>query len=551
MVVYAAHPIATSAGAEALRRGGTAADAAVVVETVLSLVEPQSSGIGGGGFALYWDAATEQLTTYDGRETAPASTRPDQFLTADGKPMPFRQRVLGGQSVGVPGVMPMLADLHAAHGRLSWEELLKPAEEIATDGFEISPRLSLVASYMTSLKAQPATHDYFYGGGDKALPAGTHITNKAYAQTMRALAENPRALNEGAIANAIAQTALDARTGQPNLTLEDLASFEPTERAPVCSTYREYKVCGMGPPSSGGIAVLQILGLLERFDVASLSARDPELWHLFAEAQRLAYADRGYYLGDPDFVSIPISELISKAYLAERSALIDPAKAAGTRMHGTPANVGEVSLAPQWDQSAPSTTHFSIVDGYGNIVSMTASIEGPFGSHIMVEGFLLNNELTDFSAIPEIDGRPVANAPGPGRRPLSSMSPTVVFDKTGSPLLVIGSPGGRNIIAYTAKTIVGVLDLGLSIEDAIALPNVINTNGDTKVEDNPKGQVIAEALRDRGHTVKLSTRLTSGLNGVWLGEDEPVGGADKRREGTVQTGTASRNRQLFRFSLPW
>ena len=534
-VLSTAHPEATAAGATILERGGSALDAAVAVEAVLGLVEPQSSGIGGGGFLVHWDPDEKELTTYDGRETAPASTQPGQFLGPDGEPKSYFEKVLGGQSVGVPGVMPMLALAHAEHGELEWATLMQPAERLADDGFEISPRLSMLTGILTALKDRPETKAYFYQGDGAPKPGGTLVTNPQYADVMRALAENPRALNEGPIAEAIAATALDSTTGAPNLTLDDLSAYEPKRRAPVCAPYRTYRVCGMGPPSSGGVTVGQILGLLERFDLKALGPNDPAAWHLFAEAMRLAYADRLQYLADPDVTEIPLDGLLDRTYLRERSQLIDPSKAGGMRAAGSPPGAAKAAFAPQLDQSRPSTTHFSIIDGDGNIVSMTASIEGPFGSHIWVNGFLLNNELTDFSAVPTQDGKPVANAAAPGKRPLSSMSPTIVFDAEGTPVLVIGSPGGKSIIAYVAKTLIGVLDFELPLQEAIDLPNVVNQNGPTRIEDRPDTERLSVALEALGHEVKR-TRLTSGLNGIDLRSEPGTGAADKRREGTVAAG---------------
>lgn len=536
--IVTAHPLATEAGAAILAEGGSAADAAVAVTAVLGLVEPQSAGIGGGAFLLYWDADRRRLRSFDGRETAPASTRPDQFLGPDGTPLPFDQQVIGGQSVGVPGAVPMLARVHNAYGRLDWADLFAPAERLADRGFEVSPRLALVTGYMESLAGQPATRDYFYGGGKTPLAAGTVKTNPAYAATLRALAADPKALHRGAIAEAITAAALDGHSGQPNLTLADLAGYAPKERPPVCGPYRTYTICGMGPPSSGGVTMLQILGILQHFDLDGRSPEDAQVWHLFAEAQKLAFADRNLYLGDPDFIRMPIDGLIGPAYLRARARLIDAERASPARHPGLPSD-HTAALAPADDRALPSTTHFSIRDGYGDIVSMTASIEGPFGSHIMTEGFLLNNELTDFSAVPERGGVPVANAPGPGRRPLSSMSPTIVFDENGTPLFVIGSPGGTGIIAYVAKTLIGVLDLKLSAQEAIDLPNVVDRNrGSVQVEDSPEGRKLAKALTAAGHTVELTDRLTSGLNGILVSPIGAVTAADPRREGTGATGRA-------------
>lgn len=546
-IVVAANPAATRAGVEILERGGTAADAAVAIESVLGLVEPQSSGLGGGAFLVYYDAQSGKLTTYDGRETAPAATRPDQFLGPDGKALPFAEQVVGGMSIGVPGAFAMLGLAQKAHGRLPWRDLFGPAIALAENGFTVGARMSSVIAATPGTKTQPAARAYLYDAAGAPHPPGTVLRNADYAASLRALAGNPRALNEGPIAAKIAASVGAAPNHPQIMTAADLAGYQPKEREPVCAPYRAWRVCSMGPPGSGGITVLQTLGMLERFDLPKLGAKNPKSWHLIAEAERLAYADRAAYIADPDFVRVPTKGLIDADYIKARGALIDEARAfQGIREPGRPPGSGQALFAPGEPYEFPATTHFSLIDRYGNVASMTATIEQAFGSQQMAGGFFLNNQLTDFSPVPIKDGRPVANAPAPGKRPMSSMAPVIVFDAAGKPVMSVGSPGGRRIIGYVVKTLVAALDWGMTMRQAADLPNFMNTNtGTTDIEDNPEGNALAAALQAMGHTTRIMAGEVSGIHGFHAVPGGYDGGADKRREGTVAGGRPA-SRGLFR-----
>ncbi len=532
-MVAAANPLAAEAGREMLRRGGNAIDAAVATQMVLNLVEPQSSGIGGGAFLLYWSARDRRVESYDGRETAPAAARPDRFLGPDGAPMPFMQAMIGGRSVGVPGTLRMLALAHRKHGRLPWAQLFEPAIHLAEDGFEISPRLhGMLADEKNLGRFEPA-RSYFYDADGSAKPVGERLRNPALAATLRAIAQRgPDALYGGAIAEDIVTAVTHAPTSPGDLALSDLAAYHPKQRPPVCGEYRHYRICGMGPPSSGGSTVVAILGLLQRFDLQRLKPMSADSLHLFAEAGRLAYADRDRYLGDSDFVPVPLAGLLDPRYLAARSRLIDPRQDHGRVEPGTPPSSHASIEGDGASLDLPSTSHFSIVDAAGDAVSMTTTIEHEFGSRIMVDGFLLNNELTDFSFRPEVDGKPVANRVEPGKRPRSAMAPTLVFGPDGKLLLVIGSPGGPEIINYVALTLIAVLDWHMDVQAAIDLIHVGNRNGDTEIETGPSGDAIAAELQARGHRV-VRRELESGLHGIMLTPRGLEGGADPRREGVA------------------
>jgi gamma-glutamyltranspeptidase/glutathione hydrolase len=539
-LIAAANPDATHAGAKILARGGSAMDAAVAAEAVLGLVEPQSSGLGGGAFLLYYDAATKTVTSYDGRETAPAATRGDQFLDATGKPKPFLDQVVGGQSVGVPGTVAMLALAHKAHGHLAWKELLSPAIHLAQDGFTVGARLHDESASLPTLKLQDAARAYLFDEAGDPRAVGTRLRNPAYAQTLRALQSNPRALYEGTIADAIVAAVAHAPKNPQALTAADLAAYRPLERAPVCARYRSYRVCGMGPPSSGGITLLEILGLVERFDLQALGPQNPQSWHLIAEAERLAYADRAQYLADPDFVRAPTAGLLDSEYLKARSQLIDEDQAAaGARAPGTPPGVQQTGGAADQSYELPATTHFTIVDGRGNVAAMTASIEAPFGSQLMAAGFMLNNELTDFSPVPMRGRAAVANAAAPGKRPLSSMAPTIVLDGEGRLVMAVGSPGGKAIIGFVAKTLIAALDWGLTMQAAIDMPNLVNANGATAIEDRQGAAALSAALSAKGHQVAVLQSDASGLHGLRTVAGGYEGAADRRREGTVEGGHKS------------
>jgi len=532
-MVAAANPAASEAGLAMLRAGGSALDAAVAVQAVLGLVEPQSSGLGGGAFLLHWDATARTLASYDGRETAPAAATPSLFLKPDGSPMAFYEAVLGGRSVGVPGAIPMLAMAHARHGRLSWSDLFAPAIRLAEQGFPVSPRLSaLIAAEGERLKRDPAASAYFHLPDGSPLPPGHVLRNAAYADTLRRIAAaGPAALLQGEIARDIVGAIRGAEANPGAMTEADLAAYRPIEREPVCSAYRSYRVCGMAPPSSGGIAVGQILGLLGHFDLASLSPTSPDAAHLLLEATRLAFADRGLYVADPDQVAVPTRGLLDPAYLTTRAQLLDRDRAAAAVKPGNPPWTRAAVAAPQPDETEVGTSHVSIVDRNGHAVSMTTTIEDAFGSRLMVRGFLLNNELTDFSFRPEVDGRPVANRVGPGKRPRSSMAPSLIFGPDGRLVLVAGSPGGARIISYTAQAIVAVLDWGLDPQAAVELPRVVTIGGPAELEEGTEAATLKDALEARGHRVMVRS-LESGLHLIAIGPDGRLqGGADPRREG--------------------
>ncbi len=528
-MVAAANPLAVEAGMAMLRQDGSATDAAIATALVLGLVEPQSSGIGGGAFLLHYSAASREVAAYDGRESAPAGADEALFLTADSEPLPFWEAVVGGRSVGTPGLLRMLELAHQAHGRLPWAELFEPAIRLAEEGFAVSPRLHQLIAGDRYLKRYPETAAYFHDPAGNPLPVGHLLKNPAYAATLRAVAAGGAdAFYRGAIAVDIATRVRGVADNPGRLSYSDLATYQARRRAPLCLPYRQWIVCGMPPPTSGGVAVLQILKLLERFDLAAQAPLSPEAIHLVAEAGRLAFADRNRFLADSDFVAVPLDALLDPAYLAGRSMLIDPAASLGEASPGLP---GQQAAAPA-QLDPPSTSHLSVVDAEGNAVSMTASIESAFGARVMARGFLLNNELTDFSFRPQVDGQPVANRVEPGKRPRSSMSPTLVLDRRGRFVMAIGSPGGSRIIGYTAKAIIAALDWNLTMQEAVALPNFVNRNGATDLEAGTAAEAAKAALEALGHEVNVRD-LTSGLHGIRLTPAGLQGGADPRREGVV------------------
>ncbi len=532
-MVVAAHPLAVRAGYDVLAEGGTAVDAMVAVQMVLTLVEPQSSGIGGGAFLVYYDRDADQVITLDGRETAPMAVTPDLFLDDNGEPLPFWEAVVGGRSVGTPGTVRLMAAAHERHGRLPWPRLLQPAIDLAEDGFTVTPRLALsVLMAGDRLPTFEPARRYFFPGG-APIAAGDTLRNPELAGTLRRIAGGGAdAFYEGPIAADIV-AAVQGAEGNPGLlALSDLAAYEVVVRPPVCPAYRAHHVCGMGPPSSGGLTVGQILGLLQHFDMATPGPQSVDAWHLFAEASRLAHADRARYMADSDFVPVPVAGLLDPAYLTVRAQRIDPDTAmAAPAPAGNPPWQRPRLYAPDRTVDRPGTSHVAIVDAAGNAVSLTTTIESAFGSTLMVRGFLLNNELTDFSFEPERDGRPVANRVEPGKRPRSSMAPTIVFDPDGGLFLVIGSPGGSRIISYVAQTIMAVIDWGLPVDEAVALPNVVNRNGPTELE--PGAAWLAARLGARGHEVAVRP-LVSGRHGIQVTPDGTlIGGADPRREGVV------------------
>ena len=528
-MVAAANPLAVEAGARVLEAGGTAADAMVAVQAVLGLVEPQSSGLGGGAFLVWHDGATGEVTTLDGRETAPLEARPTLFQDDAGEPLGFFDAVVGGLSVGTPGTPMLMAEAHERWGRADWAGLFADAIRLADEGFEVSPRLAgSVAGDAERLSRFAPTRDYFLPGGTP-VAAGDTLVNSDYADTLRALAAlGPDAFYTGSVAADIVATVRTAPGNPGVLSMTDMALYQIIERPAVCVEYRAHDVCGMGPPSSGALTVGQILGMLEGYDLAGLGPDSAETWRLIGDASRLAFADRGRYMADSDFVPMPTEGLVDPAYLAARGTLLSGDDALPEVAPGTP----EWDHARLWadDESIelPSTSHISIVDAYGNALSMTTTIENGFGSRLFVRGFLLNNELTDFSFRTHREGVPIANRLEPGKRPRSSMSPTIVLDE-GNPVLVIGSPGGSRIIGYVAKTIIAHLDWGMDVQQAIDLPHLVNRFGTYDVEEGTSASDLQPALEELGFEVNARA-LTSGLHAISVG-DTLLGGADPRREG--------------------
>lgn len=503
--VSAADPRAQEAGMAMLRRGGSATDAAIATMLALTVVEPQSSGIGGGGFYVR-GTADGTIATIDGRETAPGGATPDWFLTADGSLPPFMDSVMSGSSVGVPGNIALAAEAHSRYGKLPWAALFEPAIALARGGFGINLRL---ASYLERMPeragAVPAAQALFYDDAGRPHPAGHVVRNEALAQTLeRIAAEGAAAFYSGALAEEIAQTVASETPREGAMTVADIAAYRAADRDSVCGSYRGYRVCGMGPPSSGGIAVLQILGQLERFDLAGLGAYNPQTWHLFVESQRLAYADRELYIADSDFVPVPVAGLIDPAYIASRSELISIETSLATAEPGRPAGA-DMALADGDEPEERGTSHLAVVDPAGTMISYTSTIEGVFGSGLMAGGFYLNNELTDFSRSPTVDGVQVANRVEPGKRPRSSMAPTVVWDPEGRPLLVIGAAGGPTIPVQTARGIIGVIDFGLSAKQALGLPFIMASGDTVMIEQGTWLESAIPAFNELGH-VKVVPR---------------------------------------------
>jgi gamma-glutamyltranspeptidase/glutathione hydrolase len=534
-IIVASHPLATEAGLKELRRGGSAVDAAIAAQMVMGLVEPQSSGLGGGAFMMHWDPATKSIESYDGRETAPMAVKPNLFLKADGTPMPFLEAVLGGRSVGVPGVVAMLWMAHKQHGVRPWAELFEDAIHLAEDGFPVSERLAAAVARDPGLPLVPESAAYFLPGG-KPITAGQTLKNPAYAATLRLVAAlGPDGFYKGDVADAIVHAVQYAPRGPQTLTLSDMHRYRAVKRKPVCGEYRDYHICGMPPPSSGGITVLQILGMIEQQDVINIAPNSLRAVHLMAEAERLAFADRAAYEADSDFVPVPIKGLTNRAYLTSRGATIgwDAALTSAATMPGRPpGSNGFRRTLRVPDHSKPSTAHISIIDDEGRAVSMTTSVEGPFGSHLMAAGFILNNQLTDFAFEPQLDNTRFANAPQGGKRPLSSMSPTLVFDPNGKLYAVIGSPGGWRIITYVTQTLIGLIDWRMDMATAISMPHVSARNATVEIESGKGLEALTPSLKSLGHEVSPLV-MDSGLNGIRVRDDGYEGAADPRREGTV------------------
>lgn len=532
----AANPYAVEAAVEILREGGSAVDAAIAAEMVLGLVEPQSSGVGGGGFMLFYDARSERISGYDGREIAPAAATPNMFLDARGRPVPSLDAQASGRSIGTPLLVAMLKLAHDDHGRLPWARLFQRAEQLAAEGFIVSPRMARLvaaAAERGRLRADFGTRAYFFDAAGNPVQAGTTLRNPQYAATMRAIAEQgPRALSEGPIADAIVAAARRNPRGG-TLTADDLRNAQARRFEPTCGAYRVYRVCSTSPPASGS-AVLEILGVYERARPNPAGANSADDWAAYLWASRLAYADRDHYIADDAFVPVPNAELVAPAYLDQRAAEVDLARAPRNVSAGQPAGV---ELYERWgrdDGDDSGTTHISIVDAWGNAVSLTATVESLFGSQRMTNGFVLNNQLTDFSFEPTLNGRPVANAVAPGKRPRSSMTPTIVTDRNGELVLVIGSPGGSSIVGYVARTTIGILDWNLPVQDAINLSNATARTSPVNIEDERMPAGVAQELRRRGWEFRDITGLEeSGIHAIRVTPLGLQGGADPRREGIV------------------
>ena len=529
-MVSSANPYASEAGMRVLSKGGSAIDAAIAVQMVLNLVEPESSGIGGGAFALYWDKENKSLQSFDGREKAPMAADGKLFQQG-GENMNWWEALAGGRSVGVPGVVAMMEKVHQQHGNLPWAELFEDAIRLSEAGFEVSPKLgaSIAKATNPALGRYEASWNYFFPDG-KPLQAGVMKKNPELAKTFKRIALlGSNGFYKGQIALDIVNAARNTAADNPGLiTIEDMVAYKAIERPPVCAPYKTFKICGMGPPTSGGMTVIQILKLLEDKNLSQYEPLSPEAVHLFTQAGKLAYADRGKYMADADFVDVPVEGLINADYLRERARLIG-LEDMGKASPGIPPNANANWLVSQSPEQ-PSTTHFSIVDKDGNGFSMTSSIEMAFGSTVMVHGFLLNNQLTDFSFSEEKDGGLVANRVQPGKRPRSSMSPFMVFDESDNLSMVIGSPGGSRIINYVAKTMLGVLEWDMDIQSAISLPHFVNRNGGTDLEKNTEAASLKEALEALGHKVSVRD-LNSGLHGITINRHGLQGGADPRRVG--------------------
>jgi len=531
-MIAAANPYASEAGFNILKKGGSAIDAAIAVQLVLTLVEPQSSGIGGGAFILHWDKKQKFLTTFDGRETAPKAATSELFLDENGNSISWIKAVVGGRSVGVPGVLSALKKAHEQYGKLAWSELFVDAIALAEQGFIVSPRLEKLVGmqFNPGISQLPEIKKYFFPN-NVAIKAGDRLKNKKLAAVYRSLAkEGLKPFYHGWIAKKIIDAVQNSTIAPGKLTLQDLAHYKPKQRPAVCGAYRDYNVCGMAPPSSGGVAVIQLLGQLEPYNLAEKDVASIDTVHLFTQSSRLAFADRNRYIADDDFVSVPVEGLISSKYLAERSKLINIHRDMGKAEAGHPQ--GALAQADDLALELPSTSHISIVDKQGNAISMTTSVEMAFGSAVMVEGFILNNQLTDFSLAPKVNGKWVANRLEPLKRPRSSMAPTMVFNADNSLKLVVGSPGGSRIINYVAQAIIGVIDWELDPQSAINLPKVTNRNRVTTLEKGTNIALLKTALEAKGHKVIIRD-LNSGIHAIEITDEGLIGGADPRREGKV------------------
>ena len=531
-MITAANPHAAQAGHDVLARGGNAIDAMVATQFMLGLVEPQSSGLGGGAFLVYYDAEDDHVTTYDGRETAPMAAKPTLFQNEDGEKLKFWDAVVGGRSVGTPGTVKLMYETHKAHGKLPWPSLVQPAIDLAESGFAVSDRLhQSIANDTERLSVHPDTKAYFFDAEGKPHPVGYVLKNQAYAETLKKIAiGGANAFYVGPIALAIVDKVRNA--ANPGvLSFTDLAHYKVVQRDPVCINYRDYLVCGMGPPSSGALTVGQILGLVQPYDLRELGPTSVDSWRLIGDASRLAFADRGRYMADSDFVPMPTEGLVSPGYLKQRSELLVGEKALDSVSAGEPEWDHSMLLADDESIEFKSTSHFSIVDADGNAVSITTTIENGFGSRLMSGGFLLNNELTDFSFATHNNGVPIANRVEPGKRPRSSMSPTIVL-KEGKPYMIVGSPGGSRIIGYVAQAIIAHLDWGMNVQEAINMPHAVNRFGTFDLEEGTGAEALQGELEAIGYEVNVRS-LNSGLHAIVIADGQLMGGADPRREGVV------------------
>ena len=535
-IVVTSNPYASKAAAEILRNGGSAVDAAITAQFVLTLTQPQSTGIGGGAFMLYWDKNSGKLYALDGREKAPASASPQLFLNKDGQPRKFYpDAVVGGISVGVPGMMRFLEQAHKKFGKLEWSVLLEYPIRLAEEGFELSSALYRTLSFLPDLKKIEPASSYFYkdnrNGELTPLPIGTILTNAEYAKTLKRIAKfGPEEFYSGQTAKLIIHAVNNSPFSPGLITLEDLANYTAVWRDPICGLYRKYKVCSMPPPTSGGITMLMMLKMLERFDIESEHPNSPNFIHLFSEAGSLAYADRDYYIADPDFVDIPVNGMLNEDYISERSKLIKKETSLRDRKPGKPK--GYKKFSKNVDISRPSTSHLVIVDNFGNSISLTSTIEGPFGSHLMAGGFMLNNELTDFSLIPKKNGLFVANRVEANKRPRSSMTPTIIFNPEGEIYALTGSPGGNSIIGYVTKSVMAMVDWDLSPQDTVSLPHFIRKGENTELERGTDIVRYKQFLEKKGHKVVIIPKV-SGLQIIKKKNKGFIGGTDPRGEGLV------------------
>jgi gamma-glutamyltranspeptidase / glutathione hydrolase len=538
-MVASANPLATAAGKHMLDRGGSAVDAAIAMQLVLTLVEPQSSGIGGGGFLLTFDPAAKATRSFDGRETAPSTATPQLYLTADGKPVSMVDAYQGGKSVGIPGMIRLMETAHAAGGKLPWARLFDPAIKLAKGGFPVSPRLAgMIGNAQSLMQKFPATARYFADKNGKPLAAGAMLKNPAYARLLKDIARNgPDVFYTGSFATEAVAAMAASPVSQSSVPVADFAAYKVQERAPVCGRYRSYRVCSMGPPSSGAVALLQSLQMLQYSDLPKHGPGSADSIHLMAETLAVAFADRELYLADPAYGDVPVKGLLDPDYVEKRFKLIDRMKAGGPYPPGQPLREKQQALLPHVGPDIPATSHMVAVDGQGRVATWTGTVQAPFGSFIMVQGVLLNNELTDFAFVPERDGVLAANRVQPGKRPRSSMSPTLVFDAQGRFVLAVGSAGGSRIIAHTLKTIVGVLDWGMPPQRAIEYPNFFKTAQGLAMEPGPVLETTRAGLEALGHVITVQTNV-SGLTAIQAvyARDGTVtysGGADPRREGIV------------------